>query len=202
MGVEFEIEFGLATLKVNLSEFVAVAEQIAGITKHKEAREALRDAISNIRKSSDTAVDVFTPLYALADEADFAKSFPTLHASFKNAYLKSAGEVRTSCTIAKQHLEALLKKKEWLVNMPLLERSYTRLETLCYRWFFSDIALSGQMESFLQNIDDFYTDISQIAQTDISAAFSALRSCLLQYQDEILSLRKQLNALDLLSRTL
>jgi len=202
VGVEFEIAYGLATFKVTLGEFLAVAQEIAGITKHKETRQALKDAISNIRKSSDTAVDVFTPLYALADEADFAKNFRTLHASFKNAYLKSAGEIRTSCTIAKQYLDALLKKKEWFANIPLLERSYARLETVCDRWFFQDITLARQMDSFLDQIDNLYTDISDIAQTDGSAAFSALRSCLQQYQDDILSLRKQLNALDLLGRTL
>jgi hypothetical protein len=81
MGSELDIGYGLVTLKLNLGEFLTVAQQIAGVTK---AREALKASIEEIRKSCDTAVDVFTPLYALTTEAAFSKEFGALHASFKN----------------------------------------------------------------------------------------------------------------------
>ena len=68
MGIELDIGYGLANLKLNLGDFLAVAQQIAGVTKHREAREALKASIEEIRKSCDTAVEVFTPLYALTDE--------------------------------------------------------------------------------------------------------------------------------------
>jgi hypothetical protein len=202
MSIEIEIAHGLATLKVNLGEFVAIAQQIAGVTKHREARQALKDAIGEIRKSCDTAVDVFTPLYALTDEAGFTKSFGTLHASFKNSYLKKVDDVRTHCRVVETHLDALLKKKEWMAGLPLLERSYSRLEGLCRDWLFSDFALANQMESFLKRIDDFYADISGQAQSDASAAFAILRSSLQQFNDDFLALRKQLNDLDVVSKTL
>ena len=202
MSIELEIAHGFATLKLNLGEFLAIAQQIAGVTKHREARKALKESIAEIRKSCDTAVDVFTPLYGLADEATFTKNFGTLHASFKNSYLKNIDAVRTSCKVVKTHLDALLKKKEWLAGLPLLERSYTRLQELCKTWLFSDFALAEQMDSFLSDIDTFYTDISGVAQSDASAAFAILRSCLKQYDDDFQSLRRQLNALDVVGRTL
>lgn len=202
MGTELEVAFGLAKLKLDLGDFLAVAQQIAGFTKHREARQALKDAIGEIRKSCDTAVDVFTPLYGLTDEATFTKTFDGLHAAFKNSYLKNVDAVRTHCTVVKIHLDVLLEKKAWLGGLPLLERSYARLKNFCDRWIYSDYALAGQMDSFLKSIDSFYADLSGLAQTDASAAFAVLRSCLQQYEDDFLSLRKQLNALDVLGRTL
>ncbi len=202
MGAELEIGHGLATLKLNLGEFLAVAQQIAGVTKQREAREALKAAITEIRKSCDTAVDVFTPLYGLTTEAAFTKDFGALHATFKNSYLKNVDAVRTHCHVVKIHLDALLQKKEWLAGLPLLERSYRRLQELCDRWLFSDFALAEQMDSLLKCIDTFYTDVASLALRDGTAAFATLRSCMVQFEDDFLSLRKQLNALDILGRTL
>lgn len=202
MSIELEIGHGLATLKLNLGEFLAVAQQIAGVTKHREARQALKAAIGEIRKSCDTAVDVFTPLYGLTTQAGFEKDFGALHADFKNSYLKNVDAVRTHCHVVKSHFDALLRKKEWLAGLPLLERSYKRLEDLCQRWLFSDFALAGQMDSLLRCIDTFYTDVSGMAIQDAAGAFATLRSSMAQFEDDFLSLRKQLNALDVLSRTL
>jgi hypothetical protein len=202
MSMELELAGGLASLKLNLGEFLAVAQQIAGVTKHREARQALKDSIGEIRKSCDTAVDVFTPLYALTDEASFTKNFGTLHAAFKNSYLKNIDAVRTHCTVVKTHLDGLLKNKAWLGGLPLLERSYARLQDLCNRWLFQDYTLANEMDDFLKHIDTFYTELSDLAQSDASTAFAVLRSCLQQYEDDFLTLRKQLNALDVLGRTL
>ena len=202
MGTELEIGHGLVTLKLNLGEFLAIAQQIAGVTKHQEAREALKAAIGEIRKSCDTAVDVFTPLYAMTTEAAFTKEFGSLHAGFKNSYLKNVDAVRTHCHVVKTHLDTLLQKKEWLAGLPLLERSYNRLQEICDRWLFSDFALAEQMDSLLQCMDTFYTDVATLARLDGTAAFAALRSCVVQFEDDFLSLRKHLNALDILGRTL
>jgi hypothetical protein len=207
MGTEFkstelEISNGFAKLTVNLGEFLSVAQLIVGITKHREARQALKDAILEIRKSCDTAVDVFTPLYALTDTASFTKSFGALHANFKNSYLKNINTVRTNCKIVKTHLDALLKKKGWIARLPLLKRSYFRLDQLCKNWFYQDMNLARQMETFLRSINDFYADISNLAQQDSSMAFSLLRSGLEQFEDDFLSLRKKLGALDVLSKTI
>ena len=202
MGIELDIGYGLANLKLNLGDFLAVAQQIAGVTKHREAREALKASIEEIRKSCDTAVEVFTPLYALTDEASFTKNFGNLHATFKNSYFKNIDAVRTHCTVVKIHLESLLKNKAWLGGLPILERSYTRLQGLCDRWLFQDYTLANEMDAFLKQIDTLYTELSNLAQSDPSTAFTVLRSCLQQYEDDFLSLRKQLNALDVLGRTL
>jgi hypothetical protein len=202
MSVELNIGQGLATLKVNLGEFLAVARQIAGITKHKEARQALKDSIVEIRKSCDTAVDVFTPLYALTSQAIFEKDFGSQHAAFKNAFLKNVDNVRTHCHVVKSHLDELLLKKSWMGKLPLLERSHQRLDELCKRWLFSDYALTQQMKDLLQNIDELYTELARMTAQDVSAAFAMLRSSLAQLEDDFLSLRKQLNELDLVGRTL
>jgi hypothetical protein len=202
MGTELDIGHGLVTLKLNLGEFLAVAQQIAGVTKHKEARAALKAAIAEIRKSCDTAVDVFTPLYALTSEEVFIKDFGVLHAGFKNSYLKNVDAVRTHCHVVKTHLDALLLKKEWMAGLPVLERSYKRLQELCANWLFSDFALAEQMDSLLKFIDTFYTDVAGIARLDGKAAFTVLQSCMTQFEDDFLALRKQLNALDVLGSTL
>jgi hypothetical protein len=199
MSLELDIGHGLATLKLNLGEFLAVAKQIAGVTKHKEARQALKDSIGEIRRSCDTAVDVFTPLYALTSETTFQKDFGSHHAAFKNAYLKNIDNVRTHCSVVKTHLDGLLKKKAWMGSLPLLERSYKRLDELSQRWLFSDYALSHQMESLLRNVDAFYGEVARMAAGD---GFATLRSSTAQFEDDFLSLRKQLNELDVLSRTL
>lgn len=41
MSIELQIARGLATLKLNLGKFLAIAQQIAGVTKHREAHQAL-----------------------------------------------------------------------------------------------------------------------------------------------------------------
>ena len=202
MSIELDVAYGLANLKLNLGEFLAIAQQLAGVTKHREARQALKNSIGEIRKSCDTAVDVFTPLYGLTDEASFTKEFGKLHASFKNSYLKDISAVRTHCTVVKDHLDGLLKKKEWQERLPLLDRSYARLQTLCDGWLFQDYTLADEMDTFLKRIDTFYTELSILAQSDPSTAFAVLRSSLQQFEDDFLSLRKQLNALDVLGRTL
>ena len=202
MGTELEICYGLGKLKLDLGEFLAIAQQIAGVTKQREAREALKAAIGEIRKSCDTAVDVFTPLYALTTEATFTKEFGILQASFKNDYLKNVDAVRTHCHVVKIHLDALLQKKEWEAGLPLLRRPYQRLKELHDSWLLSDDYLAAQMDSLLKCINTLYTDISTLAGRDERAAFAALRSCVGQFEDDFLSLRKQLNALDVLGRTL
>jgi hypothetical protein len=173
-----------------------------GVTKEREMREALKAAISEIRRSCDTAVDAVTPLYSLTSEADFMTKFGTLHAAFKNAYLKDVTKVRTHCFIVEAQMKRLLNYEQWKKNVPLLQRSYKRLEQLCRDWLFSDFSLAAQMESLLRNIDAFYTEIDTLGRQDEKAAFAALRSGTVQFEDEFLSLRKQLNALDVLGSTL
>lgn len=200
MGTELDIGYGLVTLKLNIGEFLAVAKQIAGVTK---AREELKATIGEIRKSCDTAVDVFTPLYALTTEAAFTREFGALHASFKNSYLKNADAIRTHCDVVKIHLDALLKEKQWVGSIPLMGRSYERLNELCQRWLFSDVALAEQMGKLLRSIDDLYGDLACRVELDCTdEAFALLRSCLAQFEDDFLSLRKQLNGLDVLAKTL
>lgn len=202
MGAEFEIGNELVHLKLNLGEFLAIVQQIIGVTKHQETRKALKAAIEEIRTSCDTAVDVFSPLYALTSETTFEKDIGALYANFKNSYWKNADLVRTHCHIVRTYMNDLLRKKEWLSNLPLLEQSYDRLKDLCDRWLFSDFALSNQMENLLKSVDAFYTNIIKMMQVDKSAAFEILRSGLAQFEDDFLSLRRKLNALDILGKTL
>jgi hypothetical protein len=58
------------------------------------------------------------------------------------------------------------------------------------------------MKDLLQNIDELYTELARMTAQDVSAAFAMLRSSLAQLEDDFLSLRKQLNELDLVGRTL
>jgi hypothetical protein len=196
MGTELEINAGLARLKVSLGEFVAILEQIAGLEQQKEARDALKNAIAEIRKSCDTVVDVFTPLYALTSQAKFSGSFGDLYADFKNSYLKNVGAVRTHCDIVKSHLSDMLRGQHWMSYIPLLKHSYGRLGSLCDTWLFQDDNLAHQMDNFLGEIDKFYREIAELQQSDETAAFTTLRSALQQYEDDFLSLRKKLHALD------
>lgn len=202
MGAEFEIGNELVHLKLNLGEFLAVVQQIIGVTKHQETRKALKAAIEEIRKSCDTAVDVFSPLYALTSEITFQQDIGTLYANFKNSYWKNADLVRTHCHIVGTYMNDLLQKKEWLSNLPLLEHSYDRLKELCDRWLFSDVALSNQMDNLLKSVDAFYTMIINMMHVDKSAAFAMLRSGVAQFEDDFLSLRRQFNELDMLGKSL
>jgi hypothetical protein len=202
MSTELAINFGLVNLKVDLGEFLAVARQIAGVVQQQETRAALKAGIVEIRKSCDTAVDVFTPLYALTSEVVFGEKFGTLHDSFKNSYMKNVDGVRTRCHLVKAHMDVVLEKKEWQAGLPLLERSYRRLQELCNNWLYSDFALAQQMESLFRDLDTFYTDIAALAGQDQAAAFALLSSGRGQFEDDFLSLRKQLDALDVLSAKL
>jgi hypothetical protein len=202
MSTELAINFGLVNLKVDLGEFLAVARQIAGVVQQQETRAALKAGIVEIRKSCDTAVDVFTPLYALTSEVVFGEKFGTLHDSFKNSYMKNVDGVRTRCHLVKAHMDVVLEKKEWQAGLPLLERSYRRLQELCNNWLYSDFALAQQMESLFRDLDTFYTDIAALAGQDQAAAFAPLSSGRGQFEDDFLSLRKQLDALDVLSAKL
>jgi hypothetical protein len=118
MEIEISIGYELATLKVTLSEFTAIVKHISGEAKHEEARQALKDMIGEVRKSYDTAVDVFTPLYKLDTARKFNNDFSQARSDFKGRYLKDMGAVRTHCSIVSDKLDELQKRKSWMKSLP------------------------------------------------------------------------------------
>ncbi len=193
---------GMGTVKGEVREVIEFANEIAALTKSGKARQALKHAIVEIQKSFETMVQVLKPLYGLTDDSNFTKNFNNIYKEFKGNYINNPNKVRTHCKRVKIRLDALLNSKEWQSNLPIFRRHYDRLQFNCNSWLFCDSKLADRMDSFLNKINRFFTDLFNLAQSNPSKAFAELRSGLQPYEDDFTSLQKQLNELDELSQKL
>lgn len=202
MGIELNIGNELAGLKLSLGEFTTVIRALAGEAKQQEVRQALREMIQEVRKSYDTAVDVFAPLYALSTPRKFSAGFAAARANFKAAYLKAGKRVRTNCGIVIGQLEELKKRKGWMKNLPYVQRSFKRLEDLAASWIANDISLALNMESLLQGMNTFLDTVSRMQKKDSAAAFRYLSASLRQFEDDFLAINKWIDELTVIGKGL
>jgi hypothetical protein len=202
MEIEMSVGSELAGLKVTLSEFTAIVKHISGEAKHQDAKQALKEMIEEVRKSYDTAVDVFTPMYGLDTERKFSGQFSQVRMNFKNRYLKDIGNVRTHCSIVTDKLEDLKKRKSWTKGLPYIKRSFVRLESLAKDWISNDARLATGMENFLKGVNKILDAVNKIQGRNNSEAFRYLRSSLEQFEDDLVAIKNRLNELSVVSAKL
>ena len=199
MEVELEMGFQLANLKVTLSEFTAVVTHISGEAKRQEVKQTLKEMIVEVRRSYDTVVDVFTPLYGLDTPRKFKSQFAVLRTGFKGRYLKDMGSVRTHCSIVSAKLDDLKKQKAWMKNLPYVRRSFNRLQELGADWVANDARLADGMEQFLKSTNRLLDKVNRMLVKDSSEAYRFLQMSIHQYEDELLAIKRNLDQLNIVS---
>lgn len=202
MEVEIGLGYELATLKVTLTEFTSVVSHLSGEAKHKAVRQTLKEMIDEVRRSYDTSVDVFTPLYLIDTIKKFDKQFPTARTNFKNTYLKSSGNIRTHSGIVGMKIKDLQKSKSWMKHLPFVKKSFARLESLGTDWVGNDFKLAQSMHDFLTGVNHFLDKVSQIQKKDRSEAFKYLQRSLRQFEYDLVAMKNELNELTQLSSQL
>jgi len=202
MSSEIEIGVGLAKLKITLSEFASVVRNFAGEAKHREVKEAIKELIGAARTSYDTTVDVLTPLYALDSEGKFDAELPALRSDFKNQYLKDMGRLYTHCSIVEAKIVALKDKQGVMRNIPLVNRSFNRLDRLAEAWLARDFELARDMEQFLGRMNDYLDEVNIHRQNDVTEAYQGLRSALELFEQDFLTTKRALDELDVISSRL
>jgi len=202
MGSELEISYGIAKIKVSLAEFVTAIKQITGAVKHQEVKQTLKEMIEEVRKSYDATVDAITPLYGLDTQKKFNGKFSNILEDYKKKYLKDIGNMRTHCTIVAQQIEALKKRKSWMKNLPLVKKSFNRLQDVGNFWFLSDYTLAQEMETFLNKMNQFLNDINEMRRKNPGNAFRHLQLSLEQFEDDFNSIKPNLDNLKVISSKL
>ena len=202
MTSQLELGVGLAKLKITLSEFAGVMKSLVGEAQHQEVRQAIKDLIAAARTSYDTTVDVLTPLYALDTEDRFNSDFGGVLASFKNQYLKDFGLLVTHCSEVDAKLGDLKSKKRFMRNIPLVNRSFARMDRLAEAWLAQDYELARDMELFLRRMNDFLDGVSQAMASDPSEAYEDLKWSLTTFEDDFLGTKRGLNELTVISSRL
>lgn len=202
MSSEIEIGIGLAKLKITLSEFASVVRNFVGEAKHREVKAAIKELIAAARTSYDTTVDVLTPLYGLDSEGKFDAELPNLRSDFKNQYLKDTGRLYTHCSIVEAKIFALKDKQGVMRNIPLVNRSFNRLDRLAEAWLARDFELARDMEQFLGRMNAYLDELYIHRQNDVTEAYQGLRSTLELFEQDFLTTKRALDELDVISSRL
>ena len=199
MDIELSIAGDLAQLKISLAEFTSVMKQLWGEAKQQQIRQLLKEMMQEVRKSYDVAVDAFAPLYSLDSKRKFSAEFSQVRATFKATYIKG-NNVRTHCTVVTQKLDELKKHRRWMKNLPVVRRSFRRLENLASDWVANDIWLANNMESLLGDLNRFLNVVNRLQRENAANAFQYLTSSLDQFEDDFLAIKKRLDTLDVLGQ--
>lgn len=202
MGSEIELGFGLAKLKVSLNDLVLVVKGLSGEAHHQEVRKAIKDLIIAARTSYDTTRDALTPFYSLDTGKRFDTSFAELRMRFKTQYLTNSGSVRTHCRIVEQKLRELRNKQGLMRAVPIVKRSFERLDGLAAGWLARDDQLAEDMDGFLRNMNELLDAVDRTRTTDPEEAFASLRESLSLLEDNFLGTKEALDELDVVSSRL
>lgn len=202
MGTELKIGNEFASITVSSTEFVSLIKQLSGVVKDEQFRETLADMIPEVRRSYETAVDVFTPLYALDTQRKFSSKFSEERANIKKHYLKDITSVRTHCDEVSKKLEDLKRRKVWKSKIPLFRRSFRRLEDLAIDWAANDQILASNMEWLLKSLNQLLNDIASIKKRDSKEAYRTLTNALEEFEVFFLKVKSHLKTLDELSDAL
>jgi hypothetical protein len=198
MDLEFQIGSELANMKVTLTEFTTLVTHISGEAKHQAVRQSLKELIDEVRRSYETAVDVFSPLYTVDTEKRFDKRFPDLRANFKNKYLKDKGNVRTHSSIVGNKISDLQKTKSWMKGLPFIKASFERLKILGNNWISNDGKLAASMDNFLTSVNKFLDRIDKNYQANPAETLSYLKRSLRQYESDLLDIKSKLDQLNVI----
>jgi hypothetical protein len=199
---ELEVGFGVATLKVSLNDFVAVVGRLTGGVQEEAVRASLKDMIGEVRKSYETAVDVFTPFFAIDSPEKFQADFANRYAEFNNKYLRDKSYVKTSSHIVANKISEVLQRQRFREGLPLLGRSYDRLQRLGAEWIGSDEQLGQSMDTLLKGLDVSLKRITERKHYDPDDAFADLQESLDLIKDNFLAVKEMLNALTVISSKL
>jgi hypothetical protein len=199
---ELEVGFGVATLKVSLNDFVAVVGRLTGAVQEEAVRASLKDMIAEVRKSYETAVDVFTPFFAIDSREKFQADFATRYAEFNNKYLRDKNYIKTSSHIVSNKILEVLQRQKYREGWPILGRSYDRLQRLGAEWIGSDEQLGQSMDTLLKGLDVSLKRITERKQYDPDDAFEDLKESLELIKKDFLAVKEMLNELTVISSRL
>ena len=177
-------------------------KRLAGEAEEKQVRVALAVMIEEVRKSYDTAVEAFAPLYELDTQRKFTGRFAKIRADFKRNYLKDVSKVRTHCDIVQSRLEELQRRKTWMRNLPIARRAFRRLEELSDYWIANDRWLAENMDILLRSLNELMNKVARLSKKSQKEAFQELTDALDMYEDLLLGVRKKLGILEKLSQDL
>jgi hypothetical protein len=199
MGSEIKVNAGIAELTINLSEFTAAVGNLVGAAvgaNEKEgARAAVKELITEVRKTFDTVVDTVSPLYEVQTEQAFIARFDSEYKSFKSLYLKRKGVARTHCHTVQEQFDKLDRRRDWMKNLPFAQRSYKSVKDLCERWLFNDWSIVQQIEAFFDGLNKFMDEIASLKRTNPPAGFRALANGLSLVEADFLRIKTQLDKL-------
>jgi hypothetical protein len=206
MSTQVEINAGMAQFKVDLSEFVSAMKRLVaaatGAKEKEQAREAMKELLSEARKTFDTVVEAIAPLRAITTEREFAASFAAKHAEVTRLYMDRKTLTRTHCGIVETAFNKLQQRRAWMNNLPLAQTANDDLRNVCGRWLFQDWKIVRDMEVFLTNLDKFMSNIVDLSRVKPSQGFQAFRDGMSSIENNFFDLKNQVGELDALARQL
>ena len=188
--------------RLSLAAFGKLLRNLSGATKHREARQAVKEMILETRTSYDTMVDTIAPLYAITTARQLKDRFPQFFTGFQSMYMKNLGEVRTHCHKVILKLNELESKKAWLTRVPGGRARFERLKSFTTDWAGNDDNLERMMNRLLWGLNYIFTDLNNKASQSPATALKALRLFLGPMQRDFLDLKGQLDELTVLGDAL
>jgi hypothetical protein len=150
MPTEIHLDAGIAKFNVDLSEFVSAMKDLVnsaiGANEKEQARVAIKAMIGEVRQTYDTVVDTLSPLYGIDSPDRFTVQFGAIMVSFKSIYLRRSDTARAHCHNVREFFDALQQRRGWMEHIPVANRGFTRLKSICEQWFFNDIDLAKRQE--------------------------------------------------------
>ncbi len=159
--------------------------------------------ILETRKNYDNIIDIITPPNSITLEK--IHDFSSIYVKFDSEYKKSIGKVYTHCSIVKDKMEEMKRKKAWEKSIPIIKRSYQELEDVCNHWFYSDDDLVRSMDQFLRGVKTELKDVqTELLKNppDEQRAFTLLQDFLSAIDPTIAWVSGQLNELEVISKRL
>ncbi|MHC4401053.1 MAG: hypothetical protein ACYTG0_15360 [Planctomycetota bacterium] len=193
--------FDLIKLEVSLDEVLRASRQILKNTKNRQVRDALKTMFREVKKADKTLVKkVLVPLFAIQTQNDFDKDFQRIRKRFKAIRLASKGLlIQINCGLVTNKLEALQKSQAWKKRLPLVNRSFARLEVAAQGWVFCDWILARADQNMMAEINDFMDAISKQKSAQPNRAFAEFQAGLKGIEKTFMRIKKHLAELEVLS---
>jgi hypothetical protein len=206
MGTEVELNVGIAKFRIDLSEFAEAMKRLIaaaiGANEKDHACDAMKMLLIESGKTFQTIVQTLAPLYVLTSEAAFAAQFTAKHEEFKTLYMERKMLARTHCDIVRTQFYMLQQRQSWMAHLPVAQKAYADLESLCNRWLFQDWRIVEDLESFLGNLNTLMQQIGGLHRADPEQAYQMLMLGLKPIEDDFFSMQTRLGELEALGRQL
>jgi len=200
MGSEVQLDAGIGSLKIDLSDFVsairALAKWAVGADEKEKAREAIKDLIVEVRKTFDIIVENLEPLYKLTTKASFNSQFDERRAAIKSVYLNRGELAVTRCHIVKQQLDKLKSRTVWMQNLPFAGSAHDNLKKVCATWLESDKNIARVIENFLEELSSFVDEVARLKISDSAKGLRLLSDGLSLLEGNFREMKRQLGELD------